>query len=341
VAKIIHSIEDLPELFLTGKPQFYRGALQSLYSDKDTTAISDLPDSIWVPTQERPSRFDHFEKVVIALEDILEEEETSYSDLTEQTEAGRQQYFTAIKQINDFNYADETSIHEAFNSVFKAPVLINLIQEVLIEDDISVRSKIRDIVGPNAESEEIAKWVTEQVSTGASLNEMFLRLQEFLLEQRQVIVGLEVLDQEEIDSEFLQKFEKEVRVIRNRLKFTLQNNEVEERRNHLKQRSVQRIISKLSKEDLKGQQVLVYGKFKLVRDESDISFRYIHPVSSLFGRKVSISTLSVPLAELNPLKVFEQSIGSTMILRIYGEIFQPLNTKSKSCSLTIRPIAIY
>ncbi len=347
MAKIIQKIEDLPEQFLTEKPQFYRGALRSILSHRASIDASELPNTIWVPTQDRPSRFDHFKEILVSLQDLIEEEEKeqekeeNFADLADKSESGRQQYFQALQQINDFNYANEISIREAFNGVFKESILINLIQEILVEDDPSARTKIRDIVGANAGSEEISKWVTEQVSTGASLEEMLSRLLEYLLEQRQVIVGLEVLDPKDIDAKHTEKLERELAAIQNRLKFTLQQDEVEQKRDELRRQSVHRIITKLSAEDLKGRQVLIYGKFKIERNDDNLVFRYRHPVSSLFGRRVSICTLGIPSSDLSPPKIFEKSIGSTMILRMYGEIFQPLNTTDKLCELTLRVIAIY
>ncbi len=346
MAKTILKIEDLPERFLIKKPQFYRGALQSILSTRDSTDASELPKSIWVPTQNNPSRFDHFEEILVALgategAEDGDDFEFDFTDLADQSASGRQTYFESIKQINCFNYSDEFSIREAFNGVFKEPILVNLIKEILVEDDLSARARIRATVGENAGSVEITKWVAEQVSTGASLKEMFSRLQIYLLEQRQVIVGLEVLDQNDIDSGRMIKLDKDLAVIQNHLRFTLQQDEVTKRRNEFKKQSVHGVIAKLSSEDIKGQQTLIYGKFKVERDGDDIIFRYPHPVSNLFGRKISICTLGVPLSELSPQKVFEKFIGKKMILRIYGEVFQPLNTNDKLNELAIQVFAIY
>jgi len=91
--------------------------------------------------------------------------------------------------------------------------------------------------------------------------------------------------------------------------------------------------------------VLVEGKFKIEDRVDFYKCTYTHPVNQYLSNQASPVTISV-LIPRTSLKEhikgnYAQSIGKSIPLKIYGQVWQPVDRKANTWDLQLTPLAIY
>jgi hypothetical protein len=250
----------------------------------------------------------------------------------------KRQKFLNIPSIS-FHYADDDQIKNFYNEYFKEPTIENLVSEITGEVSGEIKSSLPQILESHVGSQDISKWISTIKLPDVSLNGMFLRFQRETIKNNQVALGIEEVD---IELTELKAFEDAIKDFKNRFNFEIDETNLDTKRAQLKEKAAEKTLHKL--EQATGW-VLIEGKFKIENNEEFYRCTYHHPVNTYLSNQFGPVTISV-LIPKNSLKEhikgnYALSVNRTIPLKIYGQVWQPLDIESNVMDLQLTPLAIY
>jgi hypothetical protein len=154
-----------------------------------------------------------------------------------------------------------------------------------------------------------------------------------------VTLGLEEVDIELSD---LGAFADAIENLRKRFGFDVEESALNRHKVQLKERAAERTITKL---ELATGWILVEGKFRILRQNGSYRCIYEHPVMEYLSDQSSPILISVTISEDSLEPSFKgnyaRSIDRLIPLKIYGEVWQPIDIKNGINELELTPLAIY
>ena len=250
----------------------------------------------------------------------------------------KKEKFLNVANIS-FHYADKERIKAFYDDYFKEPTIKDLIRETVSEADASIKGSIPSIIESKLGSKDLSKWISTIKLPDLTEGGMFKRYQAETIKQDQVALGLE---EDDIELNVLKEFEKEVELLESNYGYKFDIDSLEIQKRTLKEKAAERTLNNL--ENASGW-VLVEGNFQILSENQDFyKVSMIHPVSNYLSSSKSI-TLSclIPKSKIEPSVAgnYANSVNKYIPLRIYGQIWQPINRKQDIWDLVITPLAIY
>ena len=238
-----------------------------------------------------------------------------------------------------FHFANEEQIKSFYNDYFKEPTVANLVSEITGESSGRIKAGLPQMLESGMGSKSIEKWISTVKLPDTSLNGMFLRYQRETIKSGQVTLGLEEVD---IELSELQAFEEMIANLGTRFGLKLDKALLDSHRGHLKETAAERTLAKL--EQATGF-VLVEGRFKIEAEEGFYICTYLHPVNeyrSAPSVPISIS-VRIPKAsiEVSVAGNYAASVGKLIPLKVYGQVWEPIDRATQTCRLQLTPLAIY
>jgi hypothetical protein len=246
--------------------------------------------------------------------------------------------FQEIPSIT-FHFANRDQIKSFYDEYFKEPTIESFVSEVVGEITGEMKGSIPQILESKIGGKDISKWVSTIKIPDISLSGMFLRYQRETIKKDQVVLGIEEVD---IELTELQEFEDNVENLEKRFGLKLDEELLNAHRVHLKEKAAKRTLTKL--EQASGW-LLVEGRFKILREGEYYRCVYRHPVSDYLVNQTDSVTISI-LIPANSLEShiagnYARSVDKVIPLRVYGQLWQPLNTKDGIWEVQLTPLAVY
>lgn len=169
---------------------------------------------------------------------------------------------------------------------------------------------------------------------------MFIRYQRETIKNKQVALDIELV---EAELNQLEEFQKHILQLRDEHGFELPKEKIEEHSIILKEKAAEKTLLKVEKT---FGWVIVEGSFKILEESAEF-YKCIlrHPVSNYISgpdKTVSISfMIQKSNLESSVSGNYKQSIGRNIPLKIYGEVWQPINREQDVWDLQITPLAVY
>jgi hypothetical protein len=250
----------------------------------------------------------------------------------------KKEKFLKIANIS-FHFADKERIRTFYDDYFKEPTIKNLINESISESDSGLKASIPSILESKIGGKDLSKWISKIKLPDITENGMFKRYQKETIQKDQVQLGLE---EDDIELSLLSEFEEQVNEISSEFDFSLEKEKVEAHKTKLKEKAADRTLKTLEKA---SGWVLIEGKFLIQKEKENFyKVTMTHPVSNYLpaDKDVKISCL-IPIDQIEPSVAgnYSNSLNKSIPLRIYGQIWQPLNRDENVWELMITPLAIY
>lgn len=257
---------------------------------------------------------------------------------TEEIVEDKKNKFQNIPSIS-FHYANKDQIAGFYNDYFREPTIASLVSEISGEISGEVKGSLPQILESKIGSKDLTKWISTVKLPDTSLNGMFLRYQRETIKSGQVALGLEEVEIELTD---LQAFDEALSDLQRRFDFHLEGQLIEKQRSYLKEKAAERTLIKL--EQATGW-ILIEGRFKIEVEGEFYKCSYSHPVNDYLSGQIGPITISIiiPVESIEPHIAgnYKQSIGKLIPMRIYGQIWQPIDRKTSIWDLQLTPLAIY
>lgn len=250
----------------------------------------------------------------------------------------KKEKFLNIANIS-FHFADKERIRTFYDDYFKEPTIKNLLTESITESDSGIKASIPSILESKIGGKNLSKWISNIKLPDITENGMFKRYQKETIQKDQVQLGLE---EDDIELSVLSDFEKQIQEFTKEFEFEFEHEKVEKQKTKLKEKAAERTLQSLEKAN---GWVLIEGNF-LIQKENEEFYKVtmIHPVSNYLasGKEVRISCL-VPISKIEPSVAgnYSNSINKSIPIKIYGQIWQPINRNENIWELMITPLAVY
>ncbi len=238
-----------------------------------------------------------------------------------------------------FHYANKDQIVSFYNDYFKEPSVASLVSEITGEISGELKGSLPKILESKIGTKDLEKWISTIKLPDISLNGMFLRYQRETIKSGQISLGLEEV---EIELTELQAFDEALSDLHERFNFQIDDKLTEQHRANLKEKAAERTLSKL--EQATGW-VLIEGRFKIESEGEFYKCIYSHPVNNYLSAHLSPITISVlvPIGSIESHIAgnYRQSIGKQIPMRIYGQVWQPIDRAAKIWEFQLTPLALY
>ncbi|MCE7860795.1 MAG: hypothetical protein DYG86_13535 [Chloroflexi bacterium CFX2] len=272
------------------------------------------------------------EKELVILEDKLEDlKSNEIINL-------KRKNFLKIPNIA-FHYADKKQIESFYNDYFKEPTFASLVTEITGEVDQQIGGGIPKMLESKIGGKDISKWISTIKMPDLSLNGAFLRYQRETIKSGQVTLGLEEV---EIELTELQEFDESVNMIVQRYDFKIPQDLLDNKRIILKQKAAEKTIRKL---EVATGWVLIEGRFRIEDHKDFYKCVYSHPVNEYLIHQTTDVIISVPVQktslEPNVVSHYKASINQVIPLKVYAQVWQPVDRQNESWELKLTPLAIY
>ena len=272
------------------------------------------------------------------LEDIrqtIRQEKKKIADAIEEKRSN----FLNIPNIS-FHYVDKEQVTNFYNDYFREPTIESLVSEMATELSCDVKGKLPQIIEAKVGGKDISKWISTIKLPDTSLNGMFLRYQRETIKKKQVTIGLEVVDVELTE---VLEFQKIIEDLRERFDLRIEKHVLNEKEATIKEKAAENTLVKL--ENASGY-VLIEGQFKVTISGDDYyKCVYRHPVSDYIlesQKTVTISFLLNKVAiEPHVAGNYIDSVGQSIPLRVYGNVWQPINREANDWEFKVTPLAVY
>lgn len=248
----------------------------------------------------------------------------------------KSQKVLAICSIS-FHYADKEQIPSLYYNLFKEPLAENIAIERAGELSTNAKGSINVVEG-QVNNKDSTKVTTNFKNPSMPLSLMFLKYQNEMVTRNEVILDLD--DVGDRSSE-LEAFNVLVERLRRDFEFYIPNDQYESKKIQLNVKASEATLLKL--EQASGF-VFMDGKFKVYLEGDLYKCVYSHPINEFLdtGDAVSITVVvSKSLLEQSQAVTFEQAVGRSMPLKVYGRIASPIDRSNGHKNLQITPIAIY
>ena len=250
----------------------------------------------------------------------------------------KKEKFLNIANIS-FHFTDKERIRTFYDDYFKEPTIKSLITESITESDSGIKASIPSILESKIGSKDLSKWISNIKLPNITENGMFKRYQKETIQKDQVQLGLE---EDDIELSVLSDFEEQIQEFSKEFEFEFEKEKVEKQKTKLKEKAAERTLQSLEKAN---GWVLIEGNF-LIQKETENFYKVtmIHPVSNYLasGKEVKISCL-VPISKVEPSVAgnYSNSINKSIPIKIYGQVWQPINRSENIWELMITPLAVY
>lgn len=250
----------------------------------------------------------------------------------------KKEKFLNIANIS-FHFADKERIRSFYDDYFKEPTIKDLVTESISESDSGIKANIPSILESKIGGKDLSKWISKIKLPDITENGMFKRYQKETIQMDQVQLGIE---EDYIELSILSDFEKQIQDISKEFEFEFEQEKVEQHKTRLKEKAAERTLQSLEKA---SGWVLIEGNFLIQKDDDEFyKVTMSHPVSNYLasGKEVKISCL-IPISQIEPCFSgnYSNSINKSIPLKIYGQIWQPINRKENIWELMITPLAVY
>ena len=238
-----------------------------------------------------------------------------------------------------FHYADKERIKSMYDEYFKEPTIKSIISEKVSSKEGRLKGAFPKLIETEIGGSDLNKWISEIKLPETSPSGMFKRYQRETIKNDQVDLTLEIIEAELF---IVDEFEEKIKELKDKYDFEIENNLIVSQRNKLQELACKKTIEKLEKA---SDWVLIEGNFSIDKNTTEFyKLTLTHPVSSFIGEnnEITISCL-LPVNKIEPSFAgnYSSSIGSEIPLRIYGQVWQPINTAKEEYELTITPLAVY
>jgi len=238
-----------------------------------------------------------------------------------------------------FHYVNKDQIKSYYNDYFREPTFESLVSEIAGEISGEIKGSIPKFVESKVGGRDLNKWISTLKFQDISLNGMFQRYQRETIKNSQVLLGIEEVD---IELSELQEFEETINDLSSRFQMEIPHKLLEVQRTNLKEKAATKTLIKL--EQATGW-ILVEGKYKVDEEGEYYKCTYSHPVNEYLSDQLGPVTISVIIKkdslESHVAGNYSQSIGRSIPLRIYGQVWEPIDRKSNSWDFKITPLVIY
>lgn len=238
------------------------------------------------------------------------------------------------------HYADEERIKNFYNDYFREPTTESLVREAISESSGESSAKLPEILESKIGTKSLSKWIQTVKLPETSVNGMFRRYQRETIKNDQVSLNLDVVN---IELSTLNEFDELVERIYSEYKLKINSEKLATKRLELKSKSAETVVKLL--ENASGT-TIIEGKF-LIIDYSEKYYRcrFIHPVNEYLAANKELISISFLLPKSNIADFvagnYAQSIGKAIPLKVYGEVWQPINRSTGEYDLQITPLAVY
>jgi len=267
----------------------------------------------------------------------IERDESSSKKLAAIVEEKKNKFINTPSR--SFHFANGEQIRSFYSDYFKEPTIASLINEMTGELSADIKGTIPQLLEAKLGGKDISKWVSTIKLPDISLSGMFLRYQRETIKSNQVVLGIEEV---EIELNELQAFDSMVKTLNERFGFNLEDGTLATHRTRLKEKAAERTLVKL--EQATGW-VLVEGRFKIDKMEDFYRCTYLHPVGEYLSKQATPVTISIllPIESVEPSFAgnYAESVGKTIPLKVYGQVWQPVDRKSRVWELQLTPLAVY
>ena len=238
-----------------------------------------------------------------------------------------------------FHYADKERIKSMYDEYFMEPTIISVINEKVYSKDGKIKGNFSKIIEAEIGGSDINKWISNIKLPDTSVSGMFKKYQRETIKNNLIDLTLEII---EVELFVVDEFDEKIKELKEKYNFEIELSLIKNQRNKLQEIACKKTIEKL--ENAKDW-VLIEGNFTIERADTDFyKLTLVHPVNSYIGNvnKIIISCL-VPINKIEPSFVgnYSNSIGSEIPLRIYGQVWRPINIQKNDFELTITPLAVY
>lgn len=238
-----------------------------------------------------------------------------------------------------FHFVDKGQVESYYDDYFKEPTIESLVSEITGEVDAEVKANLPQIIESRIGSKDISKWMSTIKLPDVTLNRKFLRYQKETIKNEQVILGIEEV---EIELTELDRFENTVENFEKRFGLVIGEDQLKATRSTLREKAAGKTLDRLEK--VTGW-VLVDGKFKIEDNDKFYRCVYEHPVNEYLTAQTGHVTITVLIKKdnLEPhiSGNYAQSIGRFIPLRVYGQVWAPIDRSTKVWDLQITPLAVY
>lgn len=272
----------------------------------------------------------YYEGDIFPKYEIETKEKTKYDKKKEQ--------FLNIANIS-FHFADKDRIKTFYDDYFKEPTIKSLISESITEIDSGIKASIPSILESKIGGKDLSKWISKIKLPDITENGMFKRYQKETIQKDQVQLGLE---EDDIELSVLSDFEKKIEDFSKEFEFEFEQDKVDKQKTRLKEKAAERTLQSLEKAN---GWVLIEGNF-LIQKESEEFYKVsmTHPISNYLasGKEVKMSCL-IPISKVEPSVAgnYSNSINKSIPIKIYGQVWQPINRAENIWELMITPLAVY
>lgn len=289
-------------------------------------------------TRSQIYRISRLYKIILELADKIEKQNFEQRPFANAIEMKRQQFLN-IPNIT-FHYSDKDRITSFYNDYFSEPTIETMVSELVTEASGDLKAELPKLLEAKIGSKDVSKWISTMKLPETSLNGMFLRYQRETIKKGQVTIGLELVD---IELSELQEFHNLIHQLNDRFGLPIATELVRQREVAIKEKAAESTLIKL--EQARGS-VLIEGKFLISEKSADFyECIYMHPVSDYFHeshKSVTISFLLMKsMIEKSVAGNYEQSLGQKIPLRVYGDVWQPINRDDQVWNILLTPLAVY
>lgn len=238
-----------------------------------------------------------------------------------------------------FHYADKDRIRAFYSDYFKEPHISELISKTMAATSVDAKASLASVFEASLGTKDLSQWLSRIKLPQITENGMFKRYQRETILNDQVQLGLE---EDDIELNELREFERSIRDLEEKYDYPIDTKTLEDHKTMLRERAAERTLSHLEKAN---GTVLVEGSFRVeIHGEDYYRVSMRHPVSDYLSsaKNVAISSL-MPISKIEPSVAgnYAGSIGLSIPLRIYGEVWQPINRAEDVWELMITPLAVY
>lgn len=262
----------------------------------------------------------------------------SLTQRIEKIVAEKKQKFLNIPNIS-FQFANHERIKDFYDVYFNEPTIESMISEVSGEHNGNIKGSVPQFIEAQMQETNTNKWTSNIKVPTLSSNAMFLRYQRETIKREQATLGIEEVD---IELTELDAFEDAIENIKERFGLEIDEAILSKHRAILKEKAADKTLCKL--EQITGW-ILIEGKFKVEKKDDFYKCTYTHPVNNYLSDQIVPVTISI-LISSNSLEEhikgnYAQSIGKSIPLTVYGQVWQPIDRQTSVWELQLTPLAVY
>jgi len=239
-----------------------------------------------------------------------------------------------------FHYVNHRQVEDLYNQVFNEPIIEKLISERTGESGGEVKGQLpNNMIAAGISNKDTSKWTSDMRIPELPLSGKFIRFQRESINKHQVVIGLEEVYIEDTE---LKAFQETIDTLKTRFGLELEQALIDEKSRELKAKAAERTLIRL--EHATGW-VLVEGRFNIQQEGDSYRFTYRHPVNDYISRGSGSVTffVSIPINSLEEdvKGNYALSVGSSIPLKVYGQVWRPIDRSNNTWDLQIKALAVY